>query len=148
LVPYFWSYLPILYLDKLLTWFGKLDISQFLQKELARKFTHLLNISQVMTLTRYKTLGTLFKELYPHFVLREMVYLFRQVGYFSISTKKLWRKFTHLLKSAQVMTLTSNITLATLFVGLSTHFVLCYLFRHWIFLDFYKENWHESLHTY
>jgi hypothetical protein len=53
-----------------------------------------LNSAQVMTLTSDITLATLFLGLSPHFVLREMVNLnlFLQVGYFSISTKRIGMK--------------------------------------------------------
>jgi hypothetical protein len=76
-----------------------------------------------MTLTSYITLGTLFWGFSPLFVLGKKVNLFWQVGYNSISTKRIGIK-VYTLNSAQIMTLTSNITLDTFFGGLSAHFVL------------------------
>jgi hypothetical protein len=65
-----WVISPILYFEKWLTCFEKLDISLFLQRAFAWKFTHLLNSLQVMILTSYITLCTLFLGLSPHFVLK------------------------------------------------------------------------------
>jgi hypothetical protein len=85
LVTWFLRLSPHFLLDKWLN--GKMDISPFLQRALAWKFTHLQNSAQVMTLTSYITLATLFLGLSPHFILRKMVYLFR-LGKLDISQKQ------------------------------------------------------------
>jgi hypothetical protein len=102
----------------LVNFFWQVGFFFFFKEHWHESLTHLLNSAQVMTLTSYLTLATLFLGLSPNFLLRdERLMCLGKLDISQFLQRALTWKFTHLLNSAQVMILTNFSTLATYFLG-------------------------------